>query len=431
MRSTATWATCAALGSVAFLVAGCVGAVDEDPRSARTIEVMYSFSGAVERGFREEVRTWARENHVDVMFSQTDSLDELIATRSQGNDSPDVALFPHPATLRQLAERDLLRDLSDVIEDADRDAMISGLVDAGQVDGRLFGVPVSVDVKSLVFYAKSVAEDAGLAEPPATLENLQALTDRMVQAGVSPWCFGVASDEGTGWPATDWVEALMLINYGRDTYYQWATHEIPFNDPRVTEVLDQMESLLLEEGKTHSGRESSTTTNGITAVSPLFDSPPGCQMYRQGSFVAREGGLLEDLGGDIDSSVGVFPMPGRTPEEMPVLGGGNLAGVFSEADEAAEELVQFLASPRFGVHRYGESGTWISPRTDFDQELYPNETWRAIAGIAYTSTEFVLDASDQMPREVSRAFESEMTAWISGEQDTQTTLDNVEETWPM
>ena len=72
-----------------------------------------------------------------------------------------------------------------------------------------------------------------------------------------------------------------------------------------------------------------------------------------------------------------------------------------------------------------------SPRTDFDVELYPTETWKTIAQIAYESTEFVFDGSDQMPGEVgSGLFWRDMTAWISGGQDAKTTLDNIEASWP-
>ncbi len=124
-------------------------------------------------------------------------------------------------------------------------------------------------------------------------------------------------------------------------------------------------------------------------------------------------------------------MPGLTPEDKPVLGGGDLAGIFSQDNEAAQELVQFLASPEFGTTEYGASGNWLSPNTEFDVELYPSETWKAIAEFAYGSTEFVFDGSDQMPGEVgSGSFWREMTAWISGGQDIPTTLDNIENSWP-
>ena len=36
-----------------------------------------------------------------------------------------------------------------------------------------------------------------------------------------------------GWPATDWMEDIMLRTAGPDVYDQWVKHEIPFNDPAV------------------------------------------------------------------------------------------------------------------------------------------------------------------------------------------------------
>ncbi len=427
-------ATSAALAG-ALLVAGCVnagGAVDEERDDVRpVIEVMYSFSGSLEEGFQQEVRTWARENEVDVEFAPTDNIDELITTRVQGNDPPDVAVLPDPGSVRRLAEQDVLLDLTDVVPEADQAAVIPDFLEAGRVDDRLFAVPVGLDVTSVVFYPRAAAEELGLVEPPATLEDLRALTDRIAQTGKTPWCFGAESEDPRFSPATDWLENLMLIGYGRETYDRWVQHEFAFDDPRVAEVLEQMEALLLEDGRTSGGREAVATTDGITAAAPMFADPRGCSLYRQDGSVVRGGAFPEEVVEDVDESVGVFPMPGRTPEDRPVLADGQLAGVFSQADGAARQLVQFMASPDFGRNGHGAGGVWISPRTDFAQELYPDETWRAIARIAYESTEFALDGSEQMPREVgSRSIPRELTAWISGEQDLQTMLADVEAGWP-
>ncbi len=434
MRSRPALATTAALAG-AVLVAGCMsagGAVDEDRDDVRpVIEVMYPFSGRLEESFQQEVRTWAQENEVEVEFAPTDNLDELITTRVQGNDPPDVAVLPNPALVRRLAEQDVLADLSDVVPEADQDAVIPDFLEAGRVDDRLFAVPVGLDVSSVVFYPRAAAEELGLVEPPATLEDLRVLTDRIAQTGTAPWCFGAESEDPRYSPAADWLENLMLIGYGRETYDRWAQHEFRFDDPRVAAVLEQLEALLLADGRTSGGREAVATTDGLTAAAPMFADPRGCSLYRQDGSVVRGGAFPEEVVEDVDESVGVFPMPGRTPEDRPVLARGQLAAVFSQADGAARQLVRFMASPDFGTNGHGAGGVWISPRTDFDQQLYPDETWRAIARTAYESTEFVLDGSDQMPREVgSRSIPRELTAWISGEQDLQTTLADIEASWP-
>jgi len=292
-------------------------------------------------------------------------------------------------------------------------------------------VLISSNVKSGVYYPKQAAQPAGLTEPPKTMDELVQITDKIAATGTTPWCFGIGAEAATGWPATDWVENLMVINYGTDVYNQWVNHEIPFNDPKVLDVLNQMDALLLADGQTNGGRQSIASNNFNTAANPMFDTPPGCYMYRQGNFVATPGGFPDNVIADLDNTVGVFPMPGKTAADKPVLGGGDLAGIFAKDNDSAKKLVQFLASKDFGTHGYAGNGTWISPRTDFDTSQYQTQTLKSIAEVAYNSTEFVFDGSDQMPGEVgSGSFWREMTAWISGQEDAKTALDNIESSWP-
>jgi alpha-glucoside transport system substrate-binding protein len=96
----------------------------------------------------------------------------------------------------------------------------------------LYAFPYKIDVKSLVWYVPENFEDAGY-EVPQTMEDLKALTEQIVADGGTPWCIGLGSGGATGWPATDWVEDMMLRTQPADVYDQWVNHEIPFNDPAV------------------------------------------------------------------------------------------------------------------------------------------------------------------------------------------------------
>ncbi len=101
-----------------------------------------------------------------------------------------------------------------------------------------YGFPYKVDVKSLVWYNPENFEDAGY-EVPETMEELKALTDQIVADGETPWCIGLGSGGATGWPATDWVEDMMLRTQPPEVYDQWVTNEIPFNDPRVVAAIEE------------------------------------------------------------------------------------------------------------------------------------------------------------------------------------------------
>ena len=435
MRSRSTVAVGAALGAVVLLAAGCLSepappqAPDEPERE--TLEVMYPVAADLGDAFQEEIRLWAEESGVDVEFSPTGSIDELIAARVQGNDAPDVALLSQPAMVRRLAEQGVLLELSEVVPSADRDAMLPDLLAAGQVDDELYAVPVGVQVTSVVFYPRAAASEAAVPRPPATLAELRLLSAGIAATGTTPWCLGLEADDEAGWPAADWVETLMLVNHGKAVYDQWVEHEIPFDDPRVVDVLGQLETLLLEEGQTFGGREAIVDTEVDAAFEPMFTDPPGCYLYRHTNAVAQDGGFPEEVVEDIDTRIGVFPVPGPTADAKPVLGGAHLAGVLNQEKQEAQDLVRFLASAEFGKQGYAESGTWISPRRDFDPARYPSDTWRALAGIAHGATDFALDGSGQMPDPVGAgAFPRELTAWIEGEQDAPTTLAAIEEAWP-
>jgi alpha-glucoside transport system substrate-binding protein len=63
------------------------------------------------------------------------------------------------------------------------------------------------------------------------MEELKALTEQIVADGETPWCIGLGSGGATGWPATDWVEDMMLRTQPPEVYDQWVTNEIPFTDP--------------------------------------------------------------------------------------------------------------------------------------------------------------------------------------------------------
>jgi alpha-glucoside transport system substrate-binding protein len=437
MRTRSRVPAAAALSAVAVLTTGCLseggGGGGGNENTSSTIELMYGFTGQQSDDFIALVEPWAEENDITINFAPTPDFNSLIVTRVQGNQLPDVAIFPQPGIMRSIADRDVLADLSDVLDVDDLEAnMVPGMLEAGQgEDGTQYAVLISSNIKNPVYYPLEAADAAGLEEPPQTQEELLALTEEIAATGTTPWCFGIESAAATGWAATDWIEALMLINYGEDVYDQWVNHEIPFNDPQVLEVLNQMEELLLAEGRVSGGRGSVAANNFGTAGNAMFDDPPGCYMYRQGNFLAQPGFFPDEIVENLDSEVGVFPLPGTDPESKPVLGGGDMASLFSADNEAAQQVMEYLTSTEFQEAAIAQSESYLAPRSDADPGGYDSEISRTFATIQNEATVWRFDGSDQMPGEVGTGtFWREMVAWISGDQDAQTTLDNIENSWP-
>lgn len=421
-------------GAVGLLTAGCLSSGSSGGggtgNTSSSIEIMYGFTGTQSDNFQAVMKAWASKNNVKLKLTPTPSFESVITTRVQGNQLPDIAMFPQPGIAANLAKQGKLADLSGVLGSDVTSNFVAGALAAGKFNGKQYAFPYGINVKSTVYYPKAAAAAAGLTKGPQTYDELVQLTDKIAATGKPPWCFGIEDKAATGWSATDWVENLMLIDYGIDTYNKWVQHTIPFNDPKVLAVLNQMQQLLLTDNHVNGGRKSIATNNFGTAGNPMFTTPPGCYMYRQGNFLTQKGFFPDQVVASLDKTVGVFPMPGKTAADKPVLGGGDLAALFSSKNEAAKKALQYMASAEFG-NALAPKGGYLSPRKDADMTKYPDDTTRQFASIAYQSTEFAFDGSDQMPGAVGAgSFWREMTAWINGQEDAKKALDNIEASWP-
>jgi alpha-glucoside transport system substrate-binding protein len=385
------------------------------------VEILFGFGGDQSKGFQDGLNQWAQANGVTVKFSEaSQSFDTIIRTRVQGNNLPDIALFPQPGVMMDIANSGKMQDLSALLDKTKIEStLVPGELAAGtSADGKLYGVPMSMNVKSLVWYPKKAFEAKGY-KAPTTIAELEALTNQIKSDGTPPWCVGIESAAATGWPATDWIEDFVLRYGGPEKYDQWVKHEIPFNDGVVVQAAQEFEKLALAEGNVFGGRKAVVSNAFATAANPMFQDPPKCFLHRQGNFITQKDFFPESVRQNLDEEVGVFYLPGVDANNKPLLG-----------DEDTKKVMAHMTSPEFEFADLAAS-SWISPHKTFDVSKYPDETTKKVAEFAYESTVFRFDGSDQMPGAVGAgSFWKGMTAWISGQQSLDEALQSIEESWP-
>lgn len=402
----------------------------------KNVEIVFGFGGEQSKGFQQALTKFQQDSGIKIKFTEaSQSFDTLIRTRVQANNLPDIALFPQPGILKDFVAQGKMTDLGTQLDvEKLKGELVPGILDVAEVDGKYYGVPISYNVKSLVFYPKKDFTAKGYKDP-TTLDELTTLTNKIKSDGIPPWCFGIESSAATGWPATDWVEQMVLDTAGPETYDKWVNHEIPFNDPAIKNAATQFEQLVLSEGNVFGGRKSVASTAFSTAANPMFGTAPNwsgpakCMLHRQGNFVTQKGFFPDKISSAIDANLGVFQFPGQSAESKPVLGGGDLAAVFNGKDDDTKAVMAFMTGAQFPG--WSESGGFLSPRKDYDDSKYTSEIYRKIAGIGKNATVFRFDGSDSMPGQVgSGSFWKDMVAWISGNEDLDTALKNIDESWP-
>jgi multiple sugar transport system substrate-binding protein len=106
------------------------------------------------------------------------------------------------------------------------------------LDGHYYFVPV-YNYPWVVFYNKSTFEEKGY-EIPKTWDDYMALLKKMKSDGLTPMAFA----DKDGWPALGTFDILNLRINGYDFHIQLMKHQVPWTDPRVTQVFQQWAELL-------------------------------------------------------------------------------------------------------------------------------------------------------------------------------------------
>ena len=368
-----------------------------------------------------------------VRHNGSDSFEQQIMIDVEAGSAPNVAVFPQPGLACDLARRGLLAPLGDSSAEWMADNYAAGdswvaLGTCGGPDGTeaFYGFPYGANVKSLVWFVPENFEDAGY-EVPVTMEDLKALTDQIVADGETPWCIGLGSGSATGWPATDWVEDMMLRTQPPEVYDQWVTNRIPFDDARVVAAIEEFGAFARNDNTVAGGVSGVSTTDFRDSPKGLFSTPAQCYMHRQASFVTAF--FPEDV--VVGEDVNFFYFPAYASKDLgrPVLGAGTLFGITDES-EAAHGLIDFLQTPiAHELWMAIEGQGFLTPNEDANVELYATDTQRAQAEILLNATTFRFDASDLMPGAIGAgAFWTGMVDYVGGK-EASTVAAEIQDRW--
>ena len=370
-----------------------------------------------------------------ISYEGSREFEAQLPVRLQAGTPPDIAYIPQPGFLKSL-----VADFSDKVVPAPQ-AVIDNAeeffseewVNYGSVDGTLYATPLGANVKSLVWYSPQQFADNSW-EIPTTWDELMTLSQTIADSGAIPWCAGIESGPATGWPATDWLEDVVLRTAGPDVYDQWVSHEIPFNDPQIVEALGAVGDILRNPDYVNGGLGDVASI----ATAPWNEAGNGipagtCSLMRAANFY--QANWAEDVTVSEDpqeNGVYAFYLPGVSADDKPLLGAGEFVTAFDDRPEVAA-FQAYLSSPEWANEKAKVTGQgWFSANNGLDSSLLKSPidvlSYKLLTDPAYT---FRFDGSDLMPAAVGTgAFWTQMTNWIATGQSDEETLTNIENAWP-
>jgi len=372
----------------------------------------------------------------DIAYEGSREFEAQLLVRLQAGSAPDIAYIPQPGLLKTIVQ-----DFPDVIvpAPAETEANVDEFFapswkEYGTVDGTFYAAPLGANMKSFVWYSPSMFADAGY-EIPQTWDEMIALSDQIVADGGKPWCAGIESGDATGWPATDWIEDVVLRSAGADVYDQWVAHEIPFNDPAILEAMEIAGGILKNPDYVNAGYgdvASIATTPWTDGGYPIVDGE--CYMHRAANFYQNQWQNKDpNITIGEDGDVFAFYLPPISEDNRPVLGGGEFVAAFSDRPEVAA-FQTFLSSAEWANEKAiaTEAGGWVSANSGLDVENLTTD-FDKLASSVLGDPETVIrfDASDLMPGEVGAGtFWTEMVNWFALDKSSEQVLADIEASWP-
>lgn len=399
--------------------------------SGQTVTIAGPWLQPEDEVFRSTIAYFAAATGAEVIYTGSDSFEQQIVIDAEAGSAPNIAVFPQPGLAADMAARGLLSPLPDGMGEwvASNYGAGQSWVNLGTFAGdsgadALYGFFYNVNVKSLVWYVPENFEDAGY-EVPTTMEGLKALTEQIAAEGETPWCIGLGSGAATGWPATDWVEDMMLRTQPADVYDQWTKNEIPFNDPRVIEAIEEFGWFARNDAYVSGGAGAVASTDFRDSPKGLFSSPAQCYMHRQASFVPAFFPEGIEFGEDVD----FFYFPAFEGKDLgaPVLGGGTLMSITNPSD-ATSELMEFFKLPIAHEIMMAQTG-FLTPHKGVNLDTYMNDALKGQGEILVNATTFRFDGSDLMPGGVGAGtFWTGMVDYTGGKDATQVATE-IQDSW--
>lgn len=434
------YASLASLGVAALVLTGCGGGPGAPETSAAStgsgaatgkaeVTVYGTIADAEAKLLEKSWADWSEENDIKIKYESSKEFETQIAVRAQGGNAPDLAIFPQPGLLGDLATRGFLKAAPEGVKANVASGWSEDWAKYGTVDGTLYGAPLMASVKGWVWYSPAEFKEKGY-EVPTTWQGLLDLTAQMEKdKGKAPWCAGFGSGDATGWPGTDWVEDLVLRQAGPEVYDQWVANEVKFTDPKIKSALDEVGKILKNPKYVNAGYGDVASINA-TAFGDVADVlvSGDCSLHHQASFFS---GFITDAGGKVgpDADVWGFVTPSMDGAGNSVTGGGEIVGAFSD-DPSVVKVQEYLSSPEWANSRVKLGGV-LSANKGLDPANASDPLLEeAVKILQDPATTFRFDASDLMPGSVgSGSFWKGMVDWINGT-DSETVLKAVEAGWP-
>ncbi|RLE76057.1 MAG: hypothetical protein DRJ44_04720 [Thermoprotei archaeon] len=171
---------------------------------------------------------------------QSDIRTAIMTEFASGEVQFDIAIIPWAGLIKELARTGHIEDITPILkEEGLEEKLFKDLLEIVKVDGKYYGIPIKMSVKTLLWYNPKVFEKYGL-KPPTNWDEFLGVCETLKNNGVQP----LAAGGKTKWTLTEYMEAFLFGMHGPQLTFDLIEHKVEWTDPKVKETFALMADLI-------------------------------------------------------------------------------------------------------------------------------------------------------------------------------------------
>jgi raffinose/stachyose/melibiose transport system substrate-binding protein len=274
---------------------------------------------------------------INIQAIQNEDLDGKLQTALNSGSAPDIFFQRGGGKMAAMVEAGQVKDITDSITAETKQALGDAVLQAGQVDGKQYAVPVSI-LPGGFWYSQDLFKKAGVTATPKTIDELKAAVTKL-KAINAPIALG-AKD---AWPAAHWYYFFALRACSQAAL-DAAAKDKNFSDPCWTKAGEDLKSFAdtkpFNEGfLTTSAQQGAGSSAGLLANHKASMELMG----------AWDPGVIGSLTPDSKPlpDLGFFPfvsVPGGQGDPAAIMGGADGYSCSADAPKECTDFLNFIAT---------------------------------------------------------------------------------------
>ena len=315
------------------------------------------------------------------------------------NTGIDIALIPNPQGVVNLGDRLIIKPIEKIVSPEKMNNFYSEHlqeITTSKNSLENYGAFFRLFPNSLIWY--SVEKYNKIGSPQFnSYEDILNFTLVHTEENKDLWCLDIESGASTGWIATNWLEDLIISEYGLEAYDNWSSQNILSSDSKILNSINRIGKLVFIENAVYGTNERVIRKEFRNNYKNLLSEDVDC--------VFSWGGHYADFYMPKDKTFGqdynFFKFP-STMSKSSIVGIGDILTVLNYSSET-EIVFNKLIDEDFGKQWMNQEDASYVPANMLNKNSITNPlTYKEAELVMASLTEnsFRYDASELMERKI-------------------------------